>query len=74
MAQQRLELVLDDVVDGQPVWPSSMPVVSESSTEPARCQQYFDPVAFSAMVDKGRAAWADVADASQWVEELRGNG
>ncbi len=72
MAQQRLELVLDDVVDGQPVRPASMPVVSESPTEPAGCQQSFDPAAFAAMVAKGRQAWADVPDASQWVEDQRG--
>lgn len=32
----------------------------------------FDPHAFAAMVAKGRNAWADVTDASQWVEEQRG--
>lgn len=32
----------------------------------------FDPQSFAAMVAKGRKAWADVADASQWVEEQRG--
>jgi hypothetical protein len=73
MAQQRLELVLDDVVDGQPVR-SSMPVVGESPIEATRRQPAYDPAAFAAMVAKGREAWADVADASQWVDELRGNG
>ena len=65
MAQQRLELVLDDVVDGQPVRPSFMPVglVSESRTEAVRYSPAFDAAAFAAMVAKGRAAWADVADA-----------
>jgi hypothetical protein len=32
----------------------------------------FDPDSFDAMVAKGRKAWADVPDASQWVEEQRG--
>lgn len=32
----------------------------------------FDAQSFAAMVAKGRKAWADVADASQWVEEQRG--
>jgi hypothetical protein len=32
----------------------------------------FDPQSFEAMVAKGRKAWADVPDASQWVEEQRG--
>lgn len=32
----------------------------------------FDPQSFAAMVAKGRKAWADVPDASQWVEEQRG--
>lgn len=32
----------------------------------------FDPQSFAAMAAKGRKAWADVADAGQWVEEQRG--
>lgn len=32
----------------------------------------FDLQSFAAMVAKGRKAWADVADAGQWVEEQRG--
>ncbi|MCK9194091.1 MAG: hypothetical protein M0P19_09500 [Nevskia sp.] len=32
----------------------------------------FDAQSFEAMVAKGRKAWADVPDASQWVEEQRG--
>jgi hypothetical protein len=37
-----------------------------------RYQPNFDPDAFEAMVAKGRKAWADVPDASQWVEDQRG--
>lgn len=37
-----------------------------------RYQPRFDPDAFAAMVAKGRKAWADVPDASRWVEEQRG--
>lgn len=74
MAQQRLELVLDDVVDGQPVRPSFMPECSarELQAEPDRYQPSFDADTFAAMVAKGRKAWADVPDAGQWVDELRG--
>lgn len=32
----------------------------------------FDAEAFAAMTEKGRRAWADVPDATQWVEDLRG--
>lgn len=32
----------------------------------------FDAEAFAAMVEKGRKAWADVENPTQWVEELRG--
>jgi len=32
----------------------------------------FDSQSFEAMLAKGRKAWADVPDASQWVEEQRG--
>jgi len=76
MAQQRLVLVLDDVVDGQPVGPPPMPVelLSGFQIAPVSNPPAFDPAAFAAMAAKGREAWAEVADASQWVEELRGNG
>jgi hypothetical protein len=37
-----------------------------------RYQPTFDADAFEAMVAKGRKAWADVPDASQWVEDQRG--
>lgn len=33
----------------------------------------FDAASFVAMVAKGRKAWADVPDASQWVEQQRGS-
>lgn len=36
------------------------------------CQPRFDPEAFAAMVAKGRKAWADVPNATEWVEKLRG--
>lgn len=36
------------------------------------CQPHFDPEAFAAMVAKGRKAWADVPNATEWVEKLRG--
>lgn len=32
----------------------------------------FDAQAFEAMVNKGRKAWADVANATEWVEKQRG--
>ena len=70
MAQQQLELVLGDVVDGMPVTPSSISV--------GRLNPFVDVDAticswsFEAMIAKGRKAWADVADANQWVEEQRG--
>lgn len=35
-------------------------------------QSHFDANAFNAMVEKGRKAWADVPNASAWVEEQRG--
>lgn len=35
-------------------------------------QPRFDPEAFAAMVAKGRKAWADVPNATEWVEKLRG--
>ncbi len=35
-------------------------------------QASFDADAFEAMVTKGRKAWADVPNASEWVEEQRG--
>ena len=35
-------------------------------------QGSFDAEAFAAMVAKGRKAWADVPNASDWVEEQRG--
>jgi hypothetical protein len=38
----------------------------------AHYQPAFDSEAFAAMVAKGRKAWADVPDASEWVEEQRG--
>lgn len=28
---------------------------------------------FNLMVERGTKAWADVPDATEWVEELRGN-
>ena len=34
----------------------------------------FDAGAFAAMVEKGRKAWADVENPTQWVEDLRGAG
>jgi hypothetical protein len=33
----------------------------------------FDEAEFNAMVEKGTKTWADVPDAAQWVDELRGN-
>ena len=33
----------------------------------------FDQKEFDEMVEKGTKAWADVADATAWVEDLRGN-
>ena len=39
------------------------------------CADYepvFDETAFNRMVERGTLAWADVPDASQWVENLRG--
>jgi hypothetical protein len=30
------------------------------------------PEQWAAMVEKGRAAWADVPDADKWLEDLRG--
>jgi hypothetical protein len=76
MAQQRLELVLDDLVGGEPVKPSSMPVglLGGFRIGIVRDQLAFDPVAFAIMVAKGRKAWADVPDAGLWVDQLRGNG
>jgi len=32
----------------------------------------YDHEAFIRMVESGRDAWADVPDASKWVDELRG--
>lgn len=33
----------------------------------------YDEAEFNLMVDKGTKAWADVPDASAWVDELRGD-
>jgi len=35
-------------------------------------QPAFDEAAFDAMTEKGAKAWADVPDASRWVEDFRG--
>ncbi|MEI6707550.1 MAG: hypothetical protein WCK96_10500 [Methylococcales bacterium] len=36
-------------------------------------QPSYDEAEFNLMVERGTKAWADVADPSQWLEELRGN-
>lgn len=71
MTPQRLERVLDDVVDGEPVGPASL-MRHVGAINFACYQPAFDSEAFETMVAKGRKAWADVPDASAWVEAQRG--
>ena len=34
----------------------------------------FDQAEFAEMVERGTTAWADVPDATEWLENLRANG
>lgn len=46
---------------------AATPAQSLTETKPA-----YDENEFQEMVKRGTAAWSDVADASQWLEDLRG--